>query len=66
MGPSSASIRSAQVSQHLTASKMTTRQFNPDDEKFPTRKELPAIEGAPEGAAWFWGKDDGVGQLLQL
>jgi hypothetical protein len=26
----------------------------------PKRTELPAIPGAPVGAAWFWGKDDEV------
>lgn len=34
---------------------------NEDDYKnLPKRSELPTILGAPAGAAWFWGKDDGV------
>lgn len=34
--------------------------WNPDSKSFPSRKELPKIDGAPEGAAWVWGKDDNV------
>lgn len=34
--------------------------WNPNSTKFPSRKELPAIPGAPEGAAWVWGKEDYV------
>ncbi|PSK44719.1 hypothetical protein B9Z65_8928 [Elsinoe australis] len=40
--------------------------WNPNDASFPTRKELPAIDGAPKDAAWFWGKDDGLGRLNLL
>ncbi|KAF2156210.1 hypothetical protein K461DRAFT_291151 [Myriangium duriaei CBS 260.36] len=40
--------------------------WNPDDTKFPSRHELPAIEGAPKYAAWFWGKDDNIGRLNLL
>ncbi|GAM83708.1 hypothetical protein ANO11243_016970 [Dothideomycetidae sp. 11243] len=40
--------------------------WNPNDTKFPTRHELPAIEGGPEHAAWFWGKDDNLGRINLL
>lgn len=38
-------------------------QYNPDEDsyrKYPKLDQLPAIPDAPNGAAWFWGKDDGV------
>ena len=38
----------------------TSIPFNPDSTRFPTRKELPKIPNAPEGAAWVWGEDDAV------
>lgn len=34
--------------------------WDPNCTQFPSRKELPNIPGAPEGAAWVWGKDDQV------
>lgn len=34
--------------------------WDPDNTSLPTRKNLPSIPGAPEGAAWVWGKDDYV------
>lgn len=34
--------------------------WDPELTIFPTRKNLPLIPGAPEGAAWVWGKDDQV------
>lgn len=34
--------------------------WNPDASRFPSRKELPKIAGAPDDAAWVWGKDDQV------
>ncbi|WEW55863.1 hypothetical protein PRK78_001296 [Emydomyces testavorans] len=37
--------------------------WHPDNTKLPTRKNLPSIPGAPEGAAWVWGKDDYVSAL---
>jgi hypothetical protein len=40
--------------------------WDPDSTHFPTRKELPKIEGAPEGAAWVWGKEDYIGRLNLL
>jgi hypothetical protein len=38
----------------------TTIPWDPDCTKFPTRKELPQIPGAPVEAAWVWGDDDYV------
>lgn len=35
-------------------------------ESLPKRSELPAIPGAPSGAAWFWGSDDQHGRLNLL
>lgn len=40
--------------------------FDPDGKTFPLRKDLPSIPGAPEGAAWLWGKDDQIGRLNLL
>lgn len=34
--------------------------WNPNSTRFPSRKELPRLPGAPEGAAWVWGMDDEV------
>jgi hypothetical protein len=34
--------------------------WNPDASRFPSRKELPKVPGAPDQAAWVWGKDDQV------
>lgn len=38
-------------------------RYNEDEDDYknlPKLSELPAIIGAPEGAAWFWGDEDGV------
>ncbi|KAL4936680.1 hypothetical protein BDV06DRAFT_216477 [Aspergillus oleicola] len=40
--------------------------WNPDSSRFPSRKDLPKIAGAPEGAAWVWGRDDQIGRLNLL
>ncbi|RFU34127.1 hypothetical protein B7463_g2219, partial [Scytalidium lignicola] len=40
--------------------------WDPNSTTFPTRKELPKIPNAPEGAAWFWGNDDNIGRLNLL
>ncbi|TKA30303.1 hypothetical protein B0A54_15381 [Friedmanniomyces endolithicus] len=40
--------------------------FDPSSTSLPKRSELPAIEGAPAGAAWFWGPDDELGRLNLL
>lgn len=53
-----------QISKTLptTAAATTRMQFDPNSNSFPLRKDLPAIPGAPKGAAWFWGADDQVSQ----
>ncbi|KIW91969.1 uncharacterized protein Z519_06951 [Cladophialophora bantiana CBS 173.52] len=40
--------------------------FDPSSTALPKRSELPKIPGAPDGAAWFWGKDDELGRLNLL
>ncbi|RAL11137.1 uncharacterized protein BO97DRAFT_444077 [Aspergillus homomorphus CBS 101889] len=40
--------------------------WDPTCTRFPTRKELPKIPGAPKDAAWAWGKDDELGRLNLL
>lgn len=35
-------------------------KFDPNSNALPKRSELPAIPGAPDGAAWFWGSNDEV------
>ncbi|OJJ80996.1 uncharacterized protein ASPGLDRAFT_38604 [Aspergillus glaucus CBS 516.65] len=40
--------------------------WNPDSTRFPSRKELPKLPGAPEDAAWVWGEDDAIGRLNLL
>ncbi|PGH36805.1 hypothetical protein GX50_00262 [[Emmonsia] crescens] len=40
--------------------------WDPDNTKFPLRKDLPKIDGAPDGAAWVWGKEDYLGRLNLL
>jgi hypothetical protein len=34
--------------------------WDPNSSRFPSRRELPKIPGAPDDAAWVWGKDDQV------
>ncbi|KAH1463362.1 hypothetical protein KXX53_003142 [Aspergillus fumigatus] len=31
--------------------------WDPSCTRFPSRKELPTLTGAPEGAAWVWGRE---------
>lgn len=53
--------RLSQIKDFLTMDKTaTTIPWDPNSTKFPTRKELPKIPGAPEDAAWVWGKEDNV------
>lgn len=44
----------------------TTPPWDPDCTIFPSRKELPNVPGAPEGAAWVWGEEDFIGRLNLL
>lgn len=56
-------VKDSLVAVTTTSKPPTQIPWDPDYTAFPTRRELPRIEGAPEGAAWFWGKDDFVGLL---
>ncbi|MCJ1373311.1 hypothetical protein MMC20_004539 [Loxospora ochrophaea] len=59
--------RLSQIKDILTVNRTaTTIPFDPNATKFPTRKELPEIQGAPPGAAWVWGENDFVGRLNLL
>jgi hypothetical protein len=61
------SQRLTQIKDFLTGNKTAmTLPWDPNSTKFPTRKELPNIPGAPEQAAWVWGADDFVGRLNLL
>ncbi|KAL6246966.1 hypothetical protein RBB50_006273 [Rhinocladiella similis] len=40
--------------------------LDPNSNTLPKRSALPPIEGAPAGAAWFWGKNDELGRLNLL
>ncbi|KAL2006039.1 hypothetical protein VTN00DRAFT_9693 [Thermoascus crustaceus] len=62
------SRRLAQATGFLSGGQQSPDQlpWNPDSTKFPSRKDLPKIPGAPEGAAWVWGKDDYIGRLNLL
>ncbi|RAQ53738.1 hypothetical protein AFGD_006842 [Aspergillus flavus] len=77
----STSKRLSKIADHLSTSpaspspnpnfNMTTQlpdnlPWDPNCTQFPSRKELPNIPGAPEGAAWVWGKDDQIGRLNLL
>ena len=65
--PSPTQRRLTQVKDLLTGNKTaTTIPWDPDSTRFPTRKELPSINGAPPEAAWVWGKDDYLGRLNLL
>ncbi|EEH46846.2 uncharacterized protein PADG_02944 [Paracoccidioides brasiliensis Pb18] len=64
---SSTKKRVAQVAGMLTDAKSPDQlPWDPDITNLPLRKDLPKIPGAPEGAAWVWGKDDYVGRLNLL
>ncbi|KAK5014618.1 hypothetical protein LTR60_003269 [Cryomyces antarcticus] len=59
--------RLTQIKDFLTMNKTaTTLPWDPDCTKFPSRKELPSIPGAPEEAAWCWGENDYLGRLNLL
>lgn len=53
--------RLAQTAAIITGRKSSDQlPWDPDSSNFPRRKDLPKLDGAPEGAAWVWGKDDNV------
>jgi kynurenine formamidase len=63
---SSATRRLTQIKDSIMGKTATTIPFDPESTTFPTRKNLPPIVGAPEEAAWVWGKDDYIGRLNLL
>lgn len=65
--PDQANNRLIQIKDFLTGNKTaTTLPWDPNSTKFPTRKELPKIPGAPDQAAWVWGESDYIGRLNLL
>lgn len=44
----------------------TSLPWDPRNTVFPARQDLPHLPNAPEGAAWVWGADDGLGRLNLL
>ena len=67
MASASSSSRLAQVKDFSTQNQTaTTIPWDPNCIVFPSRKDLPTIEGAPAEAAWVWGKDDYIGRLNLL
>ncbi|KAL9110992.1 MAG: hypothetical protein Q9227_004607 [Pyrenula ochraceoflavens] len=66
-GPSTTTSRLTKVTDFLTGHKTaTTIPWDPDSTKFPQRKDLPSIPGAPPEAAWVWGPDDQLGRINLL
>ncbi|KAK8160489.1 hypothetical protein IWX90DRAFT_268153 [Phyllosticta citrichinensis] len=64
---SAAARRLSQIGNLLKSNKKAMAlPWNPDSTEFPTRNELSKVDGAPEGAAWVWGKDDFIGRLNLL
>jgi len=64
---STVQTRLAQIKDSLTGQKTAlTIPWDPNSTRFPTRHELPKIDGAPDQAAWVWGSDDYIGRLNLL
>ncbi|RFU28540.1 hypothetical protein B7463_g7806, partial [Scytalidium lignicola] len=64
---SKANARLTQITDFLTGHKTAmSLPFDPNSTKFPTRKNVPRREGAPEGACWVWGEDDYLGRINLL
>jgi len=64
---STANNRLTKISDFLTGNKTaTTIPWDPDCTRFPSRKDVPRREDAPEEAAWVWGKDDYIGRINLL
>mgnify|MGYP001636370534 CR=1 FL=1 len=40
--------------------------WDPNSTKFPSRKDLPKLPDAPDGAAWVWGNDDEVDTVIYV
>ncbi|KAL3424566.1 hypothetical protein PVAG01_03846 [Phlyctema vagabunda] len=59
--------RLVKVSDFVTGNKTAGAiPWDPDCTRFPSRNDVPLREGAPQGAAWVWGKDDYIGRLNLL
>ncbi|KAL8792241.1 MAG: hypothetical protein Q9195_005197 [Heterodermia aff. obscurata] len=64
---SSARQRLTQIQSIMGSSQVEmTLPFDPNATAFPTRKNVPRRDDAPENAAWVWGKDDNLGRLNLL
>lgn len=64
---SKANSRLTQVSDFLTGNRTASAlPWDPNCTKFPTRKDVPKREDAPEGAAWVWGQHDQIGRINLL
>jgi hypothetical protein len=64
---SSPASRLSKITDTLVSSgKNDAIPWNPDRTDFPARRNLPSIPGAPPGAAWVWGPEDGLGRLNLL
>ena len=63
----SAQQRLTQIQSIMSSSRIEmTLPFDPDSTVFPSRKDVPRRDDAPEGAAWVWGKDDNVRIAIQI
>ncbi|EHY54209.1 hypothetical protein HRR83_008219 [Exophiala dermatitidis] len=63
---SNAGRRLGQLKESILGKTASEIPFDPEATSFPTRKNLPKIVGAPDEAAWVWGKDDNIGRLNLL
>ena len=59
--------RLSQIQSIMSSSQVEmTLPFDPDSTTFPSRKDVPRRDDAPENAAWVWGKDDNVCKPIQV
>lgn len=63
---SQATRRLSQLRESIMGKPATTVPWDPNSTSFPTRQNLPKLDGAPDQAAWVWGKDDYIGRLNLL
>ena len=63
----SARQRLSQIQSIMSSNRIEmTLPFDPNSTAFPSRKDVPRRDDAPENAAWVWGKDDNVCIPFQL
>lgn len=64
----SAQNRLAQVKHLIVGKKQDAKSipWDPDNTSFPSRREIVAAAGQPNGAVWVWGSDDFCGRLNLL